>query len=201
MMDWRLRRHLDKAALRLNHWQLVWQSTFLWLLVAGVGGLLIAWHRTTGGRLPGGAYSLASAAAVAWVGLAVALWWRSRNAGYYRRVAQRVEERFPELNAGLLTALDVVPAPLGTRLGYLDERVLTKALAHAYHERWERVVPGGKLARLHLGHAASLAALGVVLYSVGAGSATWSTGARNAALAATEAGDFELTVDPGNTEI
>src|SRR5262245_29610594 len=104
MIDWRLRRHLDKAARRLRYSQLLWQATFVWLLFASVGGLVWWLSRTAGLSFPGRHLGLILFAFAAWAAVSILSWRRTRD---YRFVANRVESQFPDLETGLLAALDV----------------------------------------------------------------------------------------------
>lgn len=77
-----------------------------------------------------------------------------------RSLARRVEEEHPDLQAGLLAALDQ-EVPPGGQLGFLQKRLLAEISAHARQYQWVRQVSEQRLRRAALGQV--LAAMLLVL--------------------------------------
>ncbi|MEM1295163.1 MAG: hypothetical protein AAGH89_07340, partial [Verrucomicrobiota bacterium] len=73
------------------------------------------------------------------IGFLVAMWnWLGTKPADLRNVARKLEERFPELDGRLLTAVDVEADESGEHLGYLEERVVFEAIDHSVHNFWDR---------------------------------------------------------------
>ena len=192
MMSRELRQALERVARRVREVRL-WSSLALcWLAWALVGALLAA----SGLRslvVVAGFAALVLASGLACVAFAM------RSARDLRGVARRIEAAHPELDAGLLTAVEEgLPAHPG-RLGFLQETVVARALDHHRSHDWGSTVPrkaihGARLA--HLGALCGLAAASIVLAvraspDVDRGGTHVASGARTS--------DVEVT--PGNAEI
>ena len=63
-----------------------------------------------------------------------------------KKLARQVEEKHPDLNSLLVTAVDMNLSP-GSRVGYLQSQVLGQVTEHAIRNRWVRQVSNEKLAR------------------------------------------------------
>ena len=146
----------------------------------------------------GGAWPLATFAGLAGVtGLAWAVVAR-RSARDPRWVARRIEAKHPELDAGLLAAVEQDAAAGPGRLGFLQEAVIGQALEHRRRRDWDDTVPTRTLRGSQLVHAVSL---GLFFFATAAlaGQAFWKESDRVGLVGATAAEDVE--VDPGNTEL
>ena len=192
MMSWKLRQALERVARRVRKVRL-WSSLALcWWAWALVGALLVA----SGVRsvvIVAAFVALALASGLACVVFAM------RSARDLRAVARRIEAAHPDLDAGLLTAVEAdVPAPAG-RLGFLQEAVVARAIHHHHSNDWGGTVPqkaihGARLA--HLAALCGLAAVSIVL----AGRARSDVGrAVTPVASAARASDVQVT--PGDTEI
>ena len=80
----------------------------------------------------------------------------------YRALAKQVEQKHPELNGLLLTAVQQPAA--GGSSGYLQRRLLDQALAHSRERDWRGVIPRS---RVRLAQGAQLAALGGLIAALG----------------------------------
>lgn len=114
-------------------------------------------------------------------------------------VARQVEARHPELSAVLLAATEQA-SQLPGKLSFLQTAVINRALEHARHNPWEGIVSAWKLIVLQVAHFGALAmflvAFGALLVQARPTppqSATASSGS--------ESIDFEIKVDPGDTEL
>ncbi len=117
-----------------------------------------------------------------------------------RRVARSIEAQYPDLNAGLLTAVDQVDGRERRKLGYLESSVVREAVEHSRSHDWSEAVPTWTL---RLAQAAFAIAL---LMDVSAAMAlrsqiqrTAGDRARSGGIA--QSGPMEIKVDPGNAEI
>ncbi|MDF1814509.1 MAG: hypothetical protein P1V20_20045, partial [Verrucomicrobiales bacterium] len=72
--------------------------------------------------------------------------WLSKKEIDLKTLSKQVEAEHPDLNALLLTAMDMDLGPEG-RLGYLQSQVLSKVTEHAIKNRWVRKVSSAKLIR------------------------------------------------------
>ena len=76
-------------------------------------------------------------------------------------MARRVEAKYPELDAGLLSAVEVEEgekSPSGLR-GYLHAAVVRAALEHGRTHEWDETVPTRALSAAKLAHAVSFGLL------------------------------------------
>ncbi len=192
MMSWQLRRALERVARRVREVRLWISLALCWSVWALVGALLAA----AGVRsvvIVAGFAALALGSGLACVAFAM------RSARDLRGVARRIETAHPDLDAGLLTAVEEgLPGPTG-RLGFLQEAVVARALDHNRDHDWGGTVPqkaihGARLA--HLGALCGLAAVSIVL----AGRARSDVG-RAGTPVASAARASEVQVTPGDTEI
>lgn len=91
-------------------------------------------------------------------------WIRINTSGIdLKSLARKVEAEHPDLNAMLLTALDMDLEP-GGRVGYLQSQVLAKVTEHAVRHRWIRRVSTTKLIRAGWYQLGALAAFFIGLW-------------------------------------
>ncbi len=79
-----------------------------------------------------------------------------------RWIARKIENKHPELNGVLLTAVQQQLDP-SKEQGYLQYRVLQEATARSQEQDWRDVVPGKRMAAMHLVHLAALVLFGFAL--------------------------------------
>jgi len=114
-------------------------------------------------------------------------------------IARRIETAHPDLDAGLLTAVEEGLLATSGRLGFLQEAVVARALDHHRSHDWGGTVPrkailGARLA--HLGALCGLAAVSIVLAS-----RALSQVGRGGTPVASAARAVDVQVTPGDTEI
>src|SRR5260221_1811648 len=116
-------------------------------------------------------------------------------------LGRRIENRFPNLNARLLTALEQRPKSPDGELGFLQQSVIGEALEHARGNSWTEIVPAGRFRAATIGQWVSLlilvAALGVL-----AGDLRGRGGLSNylaLAPATSPVESFEVKIEPEDT--
>lgn len=199
MIEFDLRRELEEVAGRYRRLRL-WSSLALCWLALTIAGLLLTWYIHDLGRSePWVATSLVVSSGIA----ALACVALSRRAARDQLwIARRIEGRFPELDARLLTAIEQWRENPTGRLGFLQQTVVYEVLAHARRGNWEEIVPER---RLRLAKRVQLVVL--TLFAIVAGNLYLETqarsnGSRSPDAAIREQGEVsELTVEPGDTSI
>lgn len=200
MSDWRLRRQIDKARLRWRHLKLVNAAALIWLAGAFLVATLLLLEMMWGIAVPQSAVVVTASITII---LLVVLWKVFQINGDRRMIARRIEEKFPDLQTSLLAALDVERDVLTGHVGYLQERVIGQALAHAYQNGWHRIVPVKRLLTSHFLHLLLFAAFGLALWQLHARDVIRPVAA-GSPTPASEIGQprkFQVTVEPGNTEL
>jgi hypothetical protein len=201
MIEQQLRHELDRVASRYRTWQLWRNLALAWLTVAIAGAILLALLRAGSLQIPFAALLVAAVGIIA----AAACAWKVRTARKdYHWLAQQIEAAFPDLNAGLLAAIEQRQEMPYGRLGFLQETVVREALAHARNNPWQQIVPTGRIVSAELANVAALALLLAVIAGLAIKPPRGPAGTAPAAIvdAQQRAGDkLQLTVEPGNTEI
>ncbi len=140
-----------------------WRSlAACWAALALVGVALVGLERATGWSSPVLMPALAGLAAAAATALAI------RHHGHpldVRWVAQKIEQRHPELKGVLLTAVQQNLAP-GASPGFLQYRVLQEATARSQQQDWRDVVPAKRLLAIHAVHLVALVCFVVALVTL-----------------------------------
>ena len=197
-MSTELRQALEQVARRFRQVRL-WSGLALCWLALGPGrrGLLAA------GRRCGPIRCVARwvvAAAGAGLGRSPASLVALRSARDPRWVARRIEAKHPELDTGLLAAVERDRAPRPGRLGFLQTAVIREALEHHRSHDWDETVPTwtlrGRQAGPRGGPLRSWSWSSIVLVGQALAGRSAAPGARRPAA---DASDVE--VEPGNTEI
>lgn len=187
-----LRLALDRVATRVREVRLWGSLTLCWAAWAVVGVLLGAVGVQTVGILVGFA-AMALASGLACVTCAL------RSSRDFRDVARRIEAAHPDLDAGLLTAVEEALRAPGGRLGFLQQAVVDRALDHNRSHDWDSTVPQKFIAGTRLTHLA--AACGLVAILIVLGGRARSDATRPALLTGSSARTSGITVTPGDTEI
>ena len=73
-----------------------------------------------------------------------------------RDTARRIESSHPDLNSALLAAIDQQPEEPGGRLGYLQTKVIDKAVHHSTFTTWRNVVSAKQMRRWSIAGLTSL---------------------------------------------
>ena len=153
-MNVELRTALDRVANRIRRARLWGGLAACWLVWAALAAVLTA----LGPQPVPLAIELAALAGLSGLVFTV---FAIRSARDPLGVARRIEAARPELDAGLLTAVegDLKASPTERR-GFLQQTVIDRALAHGREHDWaEAVVPGRRVDGARFAHAASLCAL------------------------------------------
>jgi hypothetical protein len=192
-------QELNKVGDRTRRLRLWTGLAVAWLGLVLVGALVLWWARSGRHAVPG-------IALLSLIGMALLLIPVLRMVG--RRsvrplaVAHRIEQRYPELDARLLAAVEQQPDPNTGRFGYLQQSVIEQVVQHARRHHWENIIPVRKLG---LARGAQIAALlGLMLVCIlmtfdpnrpRNKPSSWLLGG----LA--ERSVFDITVEPGDAEI
>ncbi len=115
-------------------------------------------------------------------------------------VARRIEAQHPELSAVLLAATEQAAAPPG-KLGFLQTAVINTALEHGRRNPWEEMISAWKLVGLQLAHIGALAMFLVAFSALVVQARTARTSSGATAAAGSESADFDVKIEPGNTEL
>ena len=121
-----------------------------------------------------------------------------------RKIAQRIEEKHPDLRAALLAAMDQKPGPDG-EIGFLQKRLLGEISEHAIRHQWVRRVSAGRLAAAGWGQFLALVAFVASLWFL-LGEAPSHLAPKQAAETSQQEAPlapapFELRVTPGDVEL
>jgi hypothetical protein len=199
-MSHHLRVALDRVARRYRERRLWTLLSIGWLglaLVALGWWLLLARARIGAGEP---ARVLAAFGAMALAVLALAGWISWRAARDRRWVARRVEARYPELDAGLLAAVEEMEStPAHEPFGYLQAAVIRGAVSHSQTHDWGRTVPAWSLRASQLAQVAAFSLL--TLAMLGLADRLHRTPAPGASGDLATDADFDLAIEPGDAEI
>ena len=149
-----------QAVARRFQWLGLWRKLAVcWAVGALVGVALIWFQRMTGWTSP---LVLPSLAAVfATIATAVIIRHYERRPDY-RWVARKVEDKNPDLDGILMTAVQQ-NIETDQEPGYLQYRVLQEATARSQEQDWRRVVPARRFYAVHGLHLVALVCFGVAL--------------------------------------
>jgi len=187
-MDPVLQSRLRRAARRGRLETLTARLTVCWAGAALAGAAVLVIGRQTGWAslltLP-----LLSALAAGAASFIVVHW--AYQPSDDRRLAERIEHRYPELKGLLLTAVQQVPPPGGGPT-FLQHRVIEEAVVLSRQQDWREITPRWRLGVFQVLHWAGLAAMIAILAAVNylarSDRSTWGTPA-------------DLVVTPGDTSL
>ncbi|CAA9374027.1 MAG: hypothetical protein AVDCRST_MAG64-153, partial [uncultured Phycisphaerae bacterium] len=155
MNDTRLHLELATVSRRYRRlFTLLWLSG-LWATLAVAGLAAFAWNNGAGHIIPRALIGVLLVLPL----VLLPFYLRSlRSVGNPVWVARRIEQKYPDLDARLLAALEQRPADgaPGGRLSYLQQTVTEEALGHARKRPWGHVVPPPALRAMTIAHAAAL---------------------------------------------
>jgi hypothetical protein len=200
MTERRLLRQIEKVAGRLRHRQLLvgWIAT--WLITTLAALALVAVNRLTGWYEVRAPWILTAAATL---GAMLAAWFALRSGRNPRQLAQHIETSYPELNTGLLAAVDQQPELPNERFGFLQSHLIDNVLGHAYGSSWLRTISPWQLLAGHFFNVVAFAGMVAFLVVL----PTLLVPARVAEVETNDAesiamrGEFEISVEPGSTEV
>lgn len=199
MIETELAQHLDCVGVRFRRLS-TWRSLAIcWFAVAVVAVLIWMLGRVLGQLPSETATILLLCATVA--GIAAIIRSR-RHARDLRWVARRIEERHPELQSLLLTAVDQRQAVPGGS-DYLRQQVLQRAIEHAQRHDWCDVIPPWQIVRAQWAHwvAFSMMLLASVVLWGGSPRSSTADGAPGGGPSALAIADIAVNVVPGNVEV
>ncbi|MCH8922531.1 MAG: hypothetical protein IIA67_05215 [Planctomycetes bacterium] len=200
MIDRHLARQLDPVANRIRLARLGVALAAVWVVAAAAGAAVLIFGRDRGWELT----SMVPALAIAALSAATLFGWLAlHSAGNYTHLAQRIEAKFPDLNAALLTAVEQQPALPDGRYGFLQDHVLRTAFYHSQSHRWRGVAPMWRTLAAHAANVAGCALFIGVLVSLATTTAAIVAEPEGLDFAsvAVPSAEFSATIEPGNTEI
>ena len=202
MIDSALYHRLSPVARRFQLRRLFLTLATLWTLAALL--VLSLWWLKSADWFYS-VWTLPSVAALTFLATLGGIWFALRSPldEDFSKTAHDIEQRFPELNASLITAVEQVPAVAHGKLGYLQQEVVRKAVYHGYQNSWARVVPQWQLWVLPVLTAAGLltfltAVLGYLLTPLPAPLAAVA-GEPGTRVVSPTHGDFRI--EPGDVEV
>ncbi|WP_166830229.1 DUF4175 family protein [Thalassoroseus pseudoceratinae] len=199
MIDRQLARRLEPVARRLRQLRLSHGLTIIWLIAANVAVVALCLGPVSS-RFTFGLIGTTCVIAVIY---ALCVWRMTIND---RRLAWRIESKYPDLNASLLTAIEQQPNLANGQYGYgyLQQDVLRRALTHSELHSWKDSVPKWRVWAAHLVNGLSVAVwilLLLALFDVERSSANTPDGLAFEDVKVTENLPYELTVEPGDADI
>jgi len=197
--DPRIHGYLRRVAARFRHIRLVRGLSVVWaaaaLAAAGLWLLQVAGYV----HVPNAAWMLGSLAALACVCVAVAAYASFRDS---HDVAERIERSHPDLQQRLVTAVSMRPDTADGRFGFLQRSVIDETVRHAYVHQWTTTVPTRRFIVTHAFHFGALLLSILAIYELAHVVPHEALLAENAAQPTEEIGnDFEIEIEPGNTEV
>jgi hypothetical protein len=198
MIELDLRRELDIVAQRFRRRRMWTVLAASWTAFA-LAGLAILWWATATGRPTSD--MAGPLAVVGIVAAAASVFFALRRGRSSLAVARRIEGRFPELDARLLTAVaQRADSPAG-RLGYLQHTVVDETLAHARRNAWDLVVSDRSLLVAKLAQIGALCGFAVVLGNLMLGDRQSESAALVPDRAVNPAAPITIKIEPGDTSI
>jgi hypothetical protein len=160
MIEQTLRRQLQPMADRRRRLYLARRLSACWLIcgLTGAGMLGAAWLWGWGLSLAAAVLSVATVLATAWI-----IHRSRRLQPDYRALARTIEQQHPDLQALLLAAIEQEPQGPDEQMGYLQQRVIAEAVAHATGHDWLQTISTGRLMLANLGRVAAMLFLLLVL--------------------------------------
>jgi hypothetical protein len=158
MIEMDLRRELDCVAHRYRRLRLWSSLAICWFAFAILGAIFIWWSRSQTVPSPGMVPALGILAVMAAATSAIVALRSARSSDW---LARRIERRFPELDARLLTAIGETRQT--HKLGFLQQTVVAEALTHARKNDWETIVSDRSLTLAKFAQTATLCGFVLVL--------------------------------------
>lgn len=191
-IDSRVRAEMRRLVRRIQAGRLHGKSALAWLACAAAVALTfgLAWLA----HLPAPVLMAAIGAEFLICAWLVARWWREPIHDYAAAAAV-IEQTYPELGHALRTAIEQRPDASG-QYSFLQTRLLTQVLDHAYRHFWSRS-PLPRARRAALAHGLAL----VGACALAAAATRWQTPARSAHPAPGPAIATGLEITPGDAEV
>src|SRR5512138_939765 len=152
MAEHRLMRRVDEVAGRLQKARRLSARSRIWLILTIVGLGLLAANSLLSDPLLNPPLAIAAGLLLIFLGALFSL--RSRATAHDAAVA--VEQRYPDLDSRLVTALAQRPDYEVGGFSFLQSEVISEALLHAQRNDWKEAVSSRSLAAARLRQAAAL---------------------------------------------
>jgi len=123
-----LKSQLDPVARRQRRWRRARALAICWAVTALIGFALLLGRPLLGGSFR---FALPLLIGASVLGTAMVLRRIGRWQPDYRSIARQIEQRHPELHALLLTAVEQQPDAATGSLNFLQERVVSEAIAES----------------------------------------------------------------------
>jgi hypothetical protein len=196
-MSAELRQALERVARRFRLVRLWSGLALCWFAWAALGaGISLALSlRSSSATL--GLPLLATFAGLALVSGAICATLAWRSARDPRWVARMIERKHPDLETGLLAAVEEDAASQG-KLGFLQTAVIRSAVEHSRSNSWIEVVPSRRISGAKLAHGLALGVLGLATIALAVpsrrGDPNFSTNDSGSIA-------FDVSIEPGNVSI
>lgn len=194
MIDSALYHRLAPVNRRFQLRRLFMTLALVWSLATAIG--LLFWILKSSGQF----YSVATLPvllALTFVASLIGIWYALRGEDKFDQTAQELEQKYPDLDSSLITAVEQQPTRAHATLGYLQQEVVRKAVYHGYQNSWSKVVPQWQLLLLTV-----LAAIGLLSFMVTiVGQAMTSSSSFASPVAEKEANSIFAEVPTGSFEI
>lgn len=201
MAERRLMRRVEEVAERLQRIRRLNSRCRAWLLLAGCGLALLAANRL----MPTPLLSPVMSGLVGVLLIALGALFSLKQRASLSDAARTVEQRYPDLDARLVTAIAQRPNVDEGGFSFLQHEVISEALLHAQRHDWREAVPSRSLAGAKFKQAASLVIFAAVFLGATVAGfrspAAGTTPESGGPLAAAAADGYGLTVEPGNVSI
>ncbi len=162
MNDQFLKNRLDRVV-RRQRWFALWRKLSVCWAAAALVSVVAAWVQTSlGGISPLTLPVLLALAAGTAIGVAIVHFAQPVD---YRRIAQRIEQKHPDLDGLLITAVQQQVQP-DAEQGYLQYRVLQDATARSQQQDWRDIVPPSRLWTGQVVHACAVVLLAFALLNL-----------------------------------
>jgi hypothetical protein len=194
----RLVEQLDHVARRSRRTRLFVALAGVWLVAALLAGAILLASWNLGAAPSWTAPAVALAALVAAIAVA---WSTLRGKTDELQIARRIEQRYPELDAKLLSAIAQQEPASGGRLGYLQTTVLGEAVAHGRRDGWKRAAPWASAVAAYSVQCLTLALFGAALIAVFLQSRRTQQPLLAAGIAKLPGIQFQATIEPGTVEL
>ncbi|HAV62194.1 MAG TPA: hypothetical protein DCY13_07490, partial [Verrucomicrobiales bacterium] len=182
---------LGPVATRRQRHRLHTRLALVWFGAAALGGSLLLLARIADAGVPNAVWILLGLALTAAVTVSIAVLRRTPDV---RVVAREIEERHPELNALIQSAVEQEPDPATGELNFLQTRVVERAVQVLHRQAWVRRSVNALVFARAANQVGALALLAVLL-------ALNQTEPRRSLLPTPERIVRELEVLPGDAEL
>ena len=196
-MESMLQKRLRPVMIRQQFRRIATALGVVWLIAALVAGLIYYQNLSTGFDPSRAIWWLAGGTFVASL---VAVFYAVFSSPTVEELAKQIEREFPDLDSSLMTSMQL--SDDFERLGFLQQDVLRKSVTHSYNNRWASIIPGWHLLAAPLAGLIGLLAFVVAMFCLMFhAKQTPVDQTIQFADAAVDVSDFEISVEPGNTEI